>query len=36
VQERGRIGFAVEGQIGCDPGACLEFWQPGDGRCCAF
>jgi len=31
VQQRGRIGFAVEGQIGSDPGACLESWQPGDG-----
>ena len=31
VQQRCRIGFAVEGQIGSDPGACLECRQPGDG-----
>ena len=35
-QQRGRIGFAVEGQIGSDPGACLESWQPGDGGRGAF
>ena len=30
-QQRGRIGFAVEGQIGSDPGACLESCQSSDG-----
>ena len=34
--ECGRIGFTVEGQIGGDPGACLEFCQSGDGARGAF
>jgi hypothetical protein len=36
VQQRCRIGFAVEGQIGSDPGACLESCQAGNGGRSAF
>src|SRR5713101_6936517 len=36
AQQCGRIGFAIEGQIGSDPGAGLESRQPADGGRGAF